>query len=178
MPDPKAKVNIAYKKELPYTIENSLYTNALGGILQLRITETVRESEGGAYSPSAYATFFREPKGKAYISVSFDCNPDLADKLVEIVKAELQKMADGDINEDDLFKIKTNFIKEREQSKDKNAYDLQLLTAFYRYGYNINNSENFEDIVNNMSIKNIQELVKQVINEGQSYEIIFKPKNN
>ncbi|RXP46576.1 insulinase family protein [Lutibacter sp. HS1-25] len=176
MADPKAKVNIAYKKELPYTIENSLYTNALGGVLQLRITETVRESEGGAYSPRAYATFFREPKSKAFISVSFDCNPDLADKLVEIVKDELQKMANGEINEDDLFKIKTNFIKEREQSKDKNAYDLQLLTAFYRYGYNMNNSENFEDIVNNMSIKNIQQIVKQVISEGQSYEIVFKPK--
>jgi zinc protease len=178
MTNPKAKVNIAYKKEMPYSIKNSIYSNALGNILQLRITETVRESEGGAYSPRAYATFFREPKSQAFISVSFDCNPEIADKLVEIVKAELQKMANGEINNEDLFKIKTNFIKEREQSKDKNSYDMQLLSTYYKYDYNINDSENFEDIVNNMSIQDIQNIVKQVIEDGQSYEVIFKPKNN
>lgn len=178
MEDPKARINIAYKKEMPYSIKNAIYTDALGDVLQLRITETVRESEGGAYSPRAYATFSREPKSQAYVSVSFDCNPDLAEKLVDIVQNELQKVANGDINEDDLNKTKTNFIKERQQSKDKNGYDMQLLTAFFRYGYNMNDSKNFEDIVNNMTNKELQTLAKEVMYGGESYEIVFKPNNN
>jgi zinc protease len=176
MEDPKATVNIAYKKEMPYTKNNAIYTNTLGDILQLRITETVREAEGGAYSPRANASFSREPKSQAYVSFRFDCNPDMADKLVDIVNSELQKIANGDIQLDDLNKIKINFIKEREQAKDKNGYDMLLLTSYFRFNENINDPKNFENIVNTMSKKDIQDIAKQVLDGGKSYEIIFKPK--
>ncbi|TYP97427.1 zinc protease [Tenacibaculum adriaticum] len=176
MKDPKASLNISYKKELPYSLKNSIYTSVLGHILQLRVTETVRESEGGAYSPRVSARFYREPKSMAYISFKFDCNPDLADKLATIVKAELQKIADGNILENDLNKIKTNFIKERKQSKDKNSYDMRLLTNFFRYDYNMNDAKNFEHIVNKTTQKNVQSMAKKILKNSSSFEVIFKPK--
>ena len=71
---------------------------------------------------------------------------------------------------------RTNFIKEREQAKDKNGYDMQLLTSYFRYNENINDPKNFENIVNTMSKKDIQDIAKQVLDGGKSYEIIFKPK--
>jgi len=176
MEDPKARINMAYVKEMPYSEKNKIATNALGDILQLRILETVRESEGGAYSPRANAYFSREPKSQAVLSISFDCNPELADKLVDIVDAEVQKIANGTIKDEDLSKTKTNFIKEREQSKDKNSYDMTLLMQYFRYGLNINNPKNFENIVNNLSKEEIKDITKQLIEGGKSYEIIFKPK--
>lgn len=176
MEDPKANVNIAYKKEMPYTKSNEIYTDALGDILQLRVTETVREAEGGAYSPRASAYFSREPKSQAFVSFRFDCNPDMADKLVDIVNGELRKIANGDINDDDLNKTRTNFIKEREQAKDKNGYDMQVLTSYFRYNENMNDPKNFENIVNMMTKKDIQDIAKQVLEGGKSYEVVFKPK--
>ncbi len=176
MEDPKATVNIAYKKEMPYSIKNSIYTSALGDILQLRVTETVRESEGGAYSPQAGAYFTREPKSQIYVVFRFDCNPDMVDKLVNIVNEELQKIADGTINDDDLNKTRTNFIKEREQSKDKNGFDMSLLKNYFRYNENMNDPKNFEDIVNKMSKKDIQGMAREVLSGGKSYEVVFKPK--
>ena len=56
------------------------------------------------------------------MSFNFDCNPDMADKLVDIVKNELQKIANGTINDEDLNKTRTNYLKEQEQDKDQNAY--------------------------------------------------------
>ena len=40
----------------------------------------------------------------------------------------------------------------------------------------MNDPKNFEDIVNGMSKKHIQSLVKQVLDGGKSYEVVFKPK--
>jgi zinc protease len=176
MADPKSTVNIAYKKEVPYATDNAIYANALGDILQLRVTESVRESEGGAYSPRANAYLSREPKSQLNVSFKFDCNPDLADKLVDIVNAELQNIADGNIRKDDLNKIRTNFLKERLQSKDKNGYDMSLLTNFYRYNLNMNDPKNFENILNKMSARNIQSIASKVLINGKSYQIIFKPQ--
>ncbi|MDY0779977.1 M16 family metallopeptidase [Tenacibaculum sp. IB213877] len=176
MEDPKASVNIVYQKEMPYSIKNTILTNALGSILQLRVTESVREKAGGAYSPKAYATFSREPKSIARINFNFDCNPDLVDKLTNAVRNELQKIADGKISNDDLKKIKTNFLKEREQSKDRNSYQMYLLTNFYRYGYNIDDPKNFESIVKNISLQDIQELTQQILNGAKTYKVVFKPE--
>ena len=175
MEDPKATISMMYKKEMPYTNENAIYTKALGDILQLRVTETVRESEGGAYSPRASASLSREPKSIAYVSFSFDCNPDMADNLAAIVKQEFQKIANGIINSADLDKVRTNFIKERQQSKDDNNFDMQLLKMYYRYDENMNDPKFFEDIVNNMTVKDIQKMAQEIINTEKSYEIIFKP---
>jgi len=176
MEDPKANVNIVYKKEMPYSRKNVIYTSVLGDILQLRVTETVRESEGGAYSPRAGASFSREPKTQVYVSFNFDCNPDMADKLVGIVKNEFQKIANGTINDEDLNKTRTNYLKEQEQAKDKNAYDMQMLTKYFKYNENINDPRNFETIVKEMSKKDIQNIAKQILESGKSYQIVFKPK--
>lgn len=143
----------------------------------LPVDETVREAEGGAYSTRASASFSREPKSLAYVSFNFDCNLEMADKLVEIVKNELQKMANGTINDEDLNKTRINFLKEQEQAKDKNAYDLQVLTRYFRYDENMNDPNNFETIVNNMPKKDIQNIAEQILDSsGKSYEVVFKPK--
>lgn len=176
MKDPKAVVNMFYRKEMPYSIKNSIYTSVLGKILQLRITATVREAEGGAYSPSASAGFSREPKSQANVAFNFDCNPEMADKLVAIVNEEFRKITEGNINEEDLNKIRTNLLKEKEQSKDKNSYDMQLITKYYRFGEDINEPKNFEDILNKMTKKEIQFMATEILKGGKSYEIVFKPK--
>ncbi|WP_136468628.1 M16 family metallopeptidase [Flagellimonas onchidii] len=177
MEDPKANVNIFLKKKMEYNPKNILITKAFGDILQLRITETVREQEGGAYSPNVWSSLFKEPRTQAYLSVSFDCNPDIVEKLASIVHAEIEKISKGHIKDGDLNKTLTNYLKEREQAKNKNAYAMDLLTTFYRDGYNMDDSENFEDIVNKISKKDIQTLAKEILQQGKSSEIIVKPKN-
>ncbi|MFD2943335.1 M16 family metallopeptidase [Flavobacterium notoginsengisoli] len=176
MQSPKGYVNIAYKKQMPYSAKNNILTAALGDLLQLRVTETIRESEGGAYSPSAFARFMREPKPLSYIGFSFDCNPEMADKLVSILHQELQKMAQGNINSEDLSKVKTNFIKEREQLKGKNSYEAMVLTDYFRYNENDTDPKNFEDIVSALTVAEIQTLVQQILVSGKSYEYIAKPQ--
>ncbi len=178
METPKANVNISLKKEIPYNVKNKLVTQALGDILKLRITETVREQEGGAYSPGVSSRLFKEPKTLAYVAVSFDCDPDMADRLVGIVHKEIAKIANGEINDDDLNKTLTNFLKEREQAKNKNKYAMDLLTTFYRDGYNRDEARNFEDIVNKISKEEIQALAKDIQQNGRSFEIVFKPKKD
>jgi zinc protease len=178
MQTPKGNVNIAFKKEMAYSQKNNIYTDALGDLLQLRVTATIRESEGGAYSPSAFARFIREPKSVAYIGFSFDCNPDMAPKLVAILNQELQKMAKGEIIQEDLDKVKTNFIKEREQLKGQNSYDVMLINNYFRFNQNDNDPKNFEDIVNAMTTSDIQKHVQQILKEGKSYEFITKPQTS
>lgn len=175
MEDPKTHVNISFKVANDYTIKNKYVTQALGAILQLRLTEKLREEEGGVYSPRAQAFLIKEPKVLSYLSIKFDCNPELAEKLIGIVHDELLKLTKGNIRQEDLEKTLTSYNKAREQSKSYNNYDMTLLTTFYRDGYNINDPKNFEEIISDISEKDIQNLANQLKEKGSSFEIVFKP---
>ncbi len=176
MEDAKANVNIAYKVQEAYTPKSKIINKAIGDLMQLRLTERLREQEGGVYSPRIWGSMFKEPKSIAYLTTSFDCNPDLADKLATIVHEELEKLSKGIVIEADFEKTRINFLKEREQFKNYNRYDMDLLTTYYRDGYNESDRKNFEDIVEKMSVKDIKELA-QKLRKGQKFEIIFKPES-
>jgi zinc protease len=175
MEDPKSSVRISYKNDMKYSLKNALISKALGDILQLRYTETLREEEGGTYGASARSSLSKRPLNQATVSVSFDCDPDKVEKLVGIVHNEIQKIANGDILQTDLDKTLTNYKKEREEQKNYNNYDMSLLTNFYREDYNMNSPESFEKIVNNITVKDIQNYTQNLVTNAKTYEVIFKP---
>ncbi|TNJ46001.1 insulinase family protein [Tamlana fucoidanivorans] len=175
MENPKATVRIAYKKEVKYTQNNYYLTKALGDILKLRLTASLRESEGGTYGAGVGAKLSKRPKEEAVLYVSFDCNPDKVEKLVEIVHEEMHAIANDNIKEEDLTKTKTNYFKEREQQKNYNSYDMNVLTNYFREGYNMNDPENFDVPVQALSKKHISQFAKKLLDHSKSYEIIAKP---
>ena len=175
MEDPKSSVRISYKNDMKYSLKNNMLAKALGDILQLRYTETLREEEGGTYGASVRSGLSKRPLYEATVSVSFDCDPDKVEKLIGIVHKEINKIANGDIQQADLDKTLTNYKKEREDQKNYNDYDMSLLTNFYREDYNMNAPENFEKIVNNITVKDIQNFTKNLVTNAKTYEVVFKP---
>lgn len=177
MEDPKSTVRITYKNDFKYSLKDDLVARALGDILTLRYTETLREQEGGTYGASAYAGLSKRPVERATIVVGFDCNPEKVDKLVSIVQEELRKIAAGDISQSDLDKTTTNYLKERGQEKGFNQYDMSVLTNFYREDYNMDDPANFEEIVKKISVKDIKEFTSKVLKGADTSEIVIKPLN-
>jgi zinc protease len=54
-----------------------------------------------------------------------------------------------------------------------------MIRSYFKYNENMNDPKNFDNIVNSMSKKNIQEMAKQVFEGGgKSYEVVFKPKQS
>jgi len=178
MEDPKSTVRISYKNDYTYSLKNALIADALGDILQLRYTETLREQEGGTYGARASANVSQRPTQEASISVSFDCNPDKVETLVAIVHQEIQKISNGIIKQVDVDKSITNYLKDRKQQKDYNRYEMSLLTNYFREGYNMDDPNNFENIVNSITAKDIQKFTKKLLKNAQQYEIVVKPFDN
>jgi zinc protease len=175
MEDPKSSVKIGYRNSIPYSLKNEYVVRTIGDILKLRYTETLREEEGGTYGASASANMSKRPVAQANINISFDCNPEKVETLVSIVHNEIQKLANGDIQKEDLNKTLSNYIKERKEEQDFNRADMHLLTDYFLEGYNRNDPKNFEDIINNITIYDIQDITSKILNDAETYEIVFKP---
>jgi zinc protease len=176
MENPKGSVRISFKNNMDYSLLNDRIASVLGDMLQLRFLETLREEEGGTYGAYVGCNMSKRPKGQAQLSVSFDCNPEKVEDLIEIVYLEIDKMKKGIINTDDLDKTLINGLKELKEVQDKNNYDMSLLTTYFREGYNINDPKNSEDIFNAIDKNAIQNFVVKLMDNAMKFEIVFKPK--
>jgi zinc protease len=176
MEDPKATVRIAFKKTFKYSLKNTYLIKAFQDILEIRLMETLREQEGGTYGASVYSNLVKRPKEVATFYVYFDCNPDKVEKLVSIVFQEIEKIKKGEICKNDLDKSLTSYLKDQKEEKEYTVYELNVLYDFFIEGYNKTDAKNNVDLINSIKIQDVQNFAKSMMDDAQSFKIIFKPK--
>ena len=176
MENPKSSVHIGYMKEMKWSLKNKILLNAFKDILQLRLTATLREEEGGTYGATVFGIFDKKPREMTRIIVFFDCNPDMTENLISIVYKEIDKIKSGNMKQEDLTKTLTNYIKTEQESKEKNTFYMDQVYTFVKDGYNVGDPKNTTDIVNSITIKDIQNFAEKLFDNSKHFEFIMKPK--
>jgi zinc protease len=173
---PKATVVLNYTSALKFDPENNLSMDVLKGILDLIYTEKVREDEGGTYGVSTSATSYKRPVEKADLLVAFECAPERATELKEIIYRELQNIAVNGPSQVNLDKSVSNLLKTREEETQHNNYWANTIRNYYVYGFDDNADKNFTDILNKITVKDIRKLVKKYLAKADLLEIVFVPE--
>lgn len=175
METPKSTVKINYTKDYAYSEKNKILASFFGDILTLRYTESLREKEGGTYGARVQCGSAKYPTPTATLGISFDCDANRVDQLVPIVYQEIDKIKKGEIASEDIEKTRTNFLKIKTDSKNFNKYTSDLLYNYFRENYNMDDPATYEDIVNAITAKDIQNFANSFLNKADSYQIVYKP---
>jgi zinc protease len=173
---PKANVNIVIKQEMEYSPYNQMVMRVIEGILDLRYVESIREEEGGTYGVGIRTSLNKWPVEKATMIINFDCDPERASELKEKVYLELEKLAKEGPSEEDLSKTTENILKDRQETKEHNAYYLSTLFNFYLYGINYDDPANYEDIVNGLTAEDIKEVMQAFYQDPNMVDVVFIPE--
>jgi zinc protease len=176
METPKSTVNVNFENECPYSLKNEIVAKTFADVLTLRYTASLREEEGGTYGAGVWASISKRPTQKGTLDISFDCDAAKVEKLIPIVYKEIAKIKEGEIKQEDLDKTIANYLKSRKESKEFNSYDMNLLVNYFRNGYNMNDTENYENIVSKLRVKDIKEFAEKLTKGARSYEIVYKPE--
>lgn len=172
----KANVNILIRNDFKYTAETNLYLNMLKSILTLRYTEEVREKEGGTYGVSVSASNKHFPSEEKTLQMKFDTDPEKADYLKSIIFREIEKIAKNGPTEEDLDKVVKNIKKDREQSKEHNSYWMNTIYNYYYHGIDGNAPENFDEIIDRVTVTDIQKFTSNFMNDPDIADVVFVPK--
>lgn len=90
--EPKAAVRLNFNGNYNYNALNNMTMDALGEILQIRLTERLREDESGVYSPSVSVGYHKIPSQRYSFTISFGCAPQNVDKLIASALDEVNKL--------------------------------------------------------------------------------------
>jgi zinc protease len=173
---PKGTVVISYSGKTKYIPVNYLSFEVLNGILDIVYTEKVREEQGGTYGVGVNASSQIRPVEKTRLMISFDCDPARTSELKAIVYNELQNIATVGPRQVDLDKAVSNMLKKREEDAAHNNYWSNALRTYYTNGIDINDDKSFKNILNGLTVKDIQKITKKYLTTSDQLEIVFLPE--
>ena len=127
--EPRATTQFYFTGPFQYTPDNRFAFSALMAVLQIRVTETLREQLGGTYSPSAGGGTSHIPQDRYTISIGYPSAPANVDKLEKSVFAIIDTLQTRGPSQADIDKVREQIIRGRENSAKQNGYWVGVLIS-------------------------------------------------
>jgi zinc protease len=159
---PKGTVYITYTGTFDYDdVQARLNLSALCDILDVRYVETIREEQSGTYGAAVYESMDKYPYESYAVTIYFDCDPERAGKLKEIVYQEIEKLKTEGPVEKDLHGVIENKLKVHQENLRQNNYWMNLIKNKDYYQTNLDEYLDFEDYINNMTRESLKVAAQQ-----------------
>jgi zinc protease len=172
----KSLVNIIYTGETTYDPKEAFFINALSQLLDIKLIESLRESEGGVYTVRSSGRLSQMPYDSYSFRISFPCGPDNVNKLIELAVAEVEKIKNGEIAEEDLNKIKEEQRRELEVDLKNNRYWMSYLYSAYLLDKDPNNIYKKEKLIDKLKAKDLVKIANKYLSGENYIEMILFPE--
>jgi zinc protease len=171
--DPKSNVSIVWEEEIPYDSSTAMVVAALGEVLTIKLVEKLREEEGGVYGVGARGRLSKISFSNLTFSISFPCGPENVDKLVAAALAEVKKIKDEGVTEQDMAKVKETYLVQRKEAIKTNRFWLDNLLRAHQEGRNADALLSYEKDVNNLKASDLQKVAKKYLDDNYFLGILM-----
>jgi zinc protease len=172
----KGFVGLAWHSDYQWSQESNIKTEELSKILDIMLRENVREKESGAYAIQTRFDYDKLPKQELAITIIFGCDPKNQDKLTDVCFKQIQILMKKGPTDDDLNKVKEQLIRERETNLKKNNWWIRKLENLYYYDDPKTSFADFNDAVNKVTKKDIQDMANKYFNMNNYVKVFLKPE--
>ena len=175
MQTPKSTVLQLYSAYMPIDTKTEVALEVGKYILDMIYTKTIREEEGGTYGVGVAMVGQRYPHERALIQVSFDTNPEMAEKLADLAIKGLKELATNGPEVEKFNMAIENFKKNIPESRINNSYWANNIRTYLRHG--IDYDAEYEAAVNSITPDDVKAVLQAVLAANNLVEIKSAPKN-
>lgn len=173
----KANVNLQFNGEFGYTEEEMVNLDALAEILDIKLTEKLREEAGGVYTPSIRSSYQKLPKSTYNLTISFGCSPANAEKLVKITLDEIAKIKTNGPEKVDVEKVVAEEKREVELQVKENGFWNSYLLEQYTDGEDLNYINRYQSqLIDKISIESVKKAANQFCAENMAKFVLLPEK--
>jgi zinc protease len=161
--EPQSQTVMFWTGPLEWNREDAFLIEALGEVLQNRLTDNLRETLGGTYSASVQAAAIKEPVRSHLTSVQFGSAPERVDELVTAIKAEIAALAADGPTAAEITKVREGVVRERETALRTNAFWAGQLLDFALEGEELDEILAFDEMLALLTPDRLQEAAKRFL---------------
>ncbi len=175
MDTPQTSDYYAIYKNIPYNLYNKTLVHIIADYLNKRFNELFIEMADNNDQISVSPKCEKIPYEHSSISITYHCAPDKQDTIAKIVKNEIQKIIENGPISNYLEALKTNYIKKRISSENNNSFWLNAVTSSLMYNEDFKTSKSYTEMINNISISDVQKFAKKLFKSNTVVEVEMKP---
>lgn len=177
---PKAIVELDFHGDFDYFGENTRYHfYSMLDLLRIKLRESMREDKGGVYGVSVNGVPTLFPKQQYRITISFYCEPNQADSLIQTALADIEQIKQEGAASENLQKIKETQKQSRTKAIKENSYWSGQLTARYQNGLSLEGIllDPYLELVDTLHSNAIQQAAQQYFTYDNFMKIVLLPES-
>lgn len=173
--EPKSQVSIAFTGEATFNEVEQMRLRALVEIMQIKMTEALREKHGLVYTSSINGGLARNPYASYSITLGLPTAPENVDKAIEITFAEARKLQDKGPEEADLVKIKENWSSNYRRAIRENGWWAGQLQAAL-----VNKTDpkvilRHNELIASLTVADVQAAAKRYFDFNNYVQVVLHP---
>ena len=173
----KASVNLQFNGNFGYTEEENINLDALTEVLNIKLTEKLREEAGGVYTPSIRSSYEKLPKPTYNLTIAFGCSPANAEKLVKMTLEEIEKIKANGPVKGDVEKVIAEEKRSTELQVKENGFWNSYLLEQYSDGEDLNFINRYgKELIDKITVESIKKAANQFCGENLAKFVLLPEK--
>lgn len=173
----KASVNLQFNGTFNYSDEEKVNLDALAEVLDIKLTEKLREEAAGVYSPSIRASYNKLPSPTYNLTIAFGCSPANAEKLAKIALDEIQKIKTNGPESVDIDKVKAEEKRSVELQVKENSFWNSYLADQYFDGEDLNFINRYsKGMIDKISVESVKKAANQFLGDNFAKFVLLPEK--
>jgi zinc protease len=171
------KTLMGHFTQLPYiwNAENNLANSALNNIMNIKMTENIREKLGGTYGARFSLSATKVPVEKINLTVSLGCQPERVNEMTAEIWRTIDEVIENGPTQVDLDKAKEQMIRSFEVGIKENNNWISWLKNYYDQGVEISTLDEYKDKVNALTVARIKKAA-QYMKHDENVRTILMPE--
>jgi zinc protease len=176
MDTPKSSVYLNLSGEMKKNETTKLGMYFIAQLLSKKYLDIIREEEGGSYGVGVRGSFSTIPDDRYQVTVSFDTDPEKADRLMKIVYGQIDTLKAGTVDPDDFNEIKASVLNLREQGVKTNKHWLSDIIDYFQTNDPIYSDADYKALVDEITPELIVKMANTVFAKPDTVEVIMSPE--
>ena len=172
----KSAVSIVFTGNAAYSQMEGMRLAATVEVLNLKLTEVLREKLGLIYGGGATGSLVKIPYGSYAVSLSLPCGPENVTKVIDAAFAEVRKLQQNGPEAADLAKVRRNWTNVHRRALTENGWWLAQMQAAVINGEDPASILDFDKRMAALSAADVQAAAQRYFDFDNYVQVVMNPE--
>ena len=174
--EPRTTLNIIKMAKPKANVQGRFIAGLTRNILSIRMRETIREKESGAYSVSTFIRYMEAPKTEVFTKIAFPCEPSRKDEVRAKTLNVYDNFITKGITNEELQASKLVLKNNYSTAFKENKYWINTLTYNNLMGLKVYSLEEINNIYDKLTVEEVNKFIHDNLLGADTFISILNPE--
>ncbi|HCN84234.1 MAG TPA: peptidase M16, partial [Sphingobacteriaceae bacterium] len=172
----KSTVRLLFSGDYKYSEAENIQLDALASVLDIKLTERLREDESGVYGVNVNALHAKSPKERYNFNIQFGCGPENVEKLIASALDEINKIKTNGAQTADIEKFVAEEKRNTELQLKENSFWTSYLVGQYQNNEDPKRILSYTDLLKSVTPQTLKAIANKYLGGDNYIRLVLMPE--